>query len=48
MTNNDCDFIKNLYKDFNIKVVDVKRMINCDGKNRVGKEVIVTNYDTKE
>ena len=43
MTNNNCDFIKNLYQDFNIKIIDVKRMINCDGKNRVGKEVIVTN-----
>lgn len=48
MTNSNYDFIKNLYKDFNIKVIDVKRMINCDGKNRVGKEVIVTNYDAKE
>lgn len=47
MTNNNCDYIKNLYKDFNIKIVDVKRMINCDKKNRVGKEVIVTNYDIK-
>lgn len=48
MTNNDCDFIKNLYKDFNIKVVDVKRMINCDGKNRTGREIIVTSYNPKE
>ena len=45
MTNNNCDYIKDLYKNYNIKVVDVKRMINCDGKNRTGKEVIVTNYD---
>lgn len=45
MTNNDCDFIKNTYKDFNIKIVDVKRMINRNGKNRVGREVIVTNYE---
>ena len=44
MTNNDCDFIRNLYSDFNIKAIEVKRAINCDGKNRVGKEVIVTNY----
>lgn len=44
MTNNDCDFIKNLYKDYNIKIIDVKRMINCDGNKRTGKEVIVTNY----
>ena len=44
MTNSNCEFIKDLYKDFDINVVDVKRMINRDGKNRVGKEVIVTNY----
>lgn len=44
MTNNDCDFIKELYKDYCISVVDVKRMVNRDSKNRVGKEVIVTNY----
>lgn len=44
LTNNDCDFIKNLYHDFNIHAVSVKRMINCDGKNRTGKEVIITNY----
>ncbi len=44
LTNNDCDYVKNLYKDYNIKSVDVKRMINCNGNNRVGKEVIITNY----
>ena len=44
LTNNDCDFIKDLYKNYNIKVVEVKRMINCNGKNRKGKEVIITNY----
>lgn len=44
LTNNDCDFIKDLYSSYNIKVVDVKRMINCDGNKRTGKEVIITNY----
>ncbi len=44
LTNNDCDRIKQLYKGFNIRPVDVKRMINCDGSNRTGKEVIITNY----
>lgn len=48
MTNNDCDYIKNLYREFNIKVVDVKRMINSNGKNRTGKEVIITNYEVKK
>lgn len=47
LTNNDCDFIKKLYAKYNIKTIDVKRMINCDGNNRVGKEVIITNYDMK-
>lgn len=43
-TNNDCEYIKNLYKDYNVTELDVKRMINRDGDNRVGKEVIITNY----
>lgn len=44
MTNSNCDFIRHLYRDFLIETVDVKRMINCDGKHRVGQEVIVRNY----
>jgi len=44
LTNNDCDFIKNLYDGYNIDIVDVKRMINCNGNKRVGKEVIITNF----
>ena len=44
LTNNDCDFIKDLYKSYNIKQVPVKRMINCDGNKRTGNEVIITNY----
>lgn len=44
LTNNDCDYIKELYKDYNVKSIEVKRMINCDGNNRTGREVIVTNY----
>ena len=44
LTNNDCKYIKNLYKKYNVKTIDVKRMVNCDGNNRVGKEVIITNY----
>lgn len=48
MTNNDCDYIKNLYREFNIKIVDVKRMINSNAKNRTGKEVIVTNYEVEK
>lgn len=45
LTNHNTEFIRDLYKDFHIKEVDVKRMINSDAKNRVGKEVIITNYE---
>ena len=44
LTNNDCEFIKELYSDYNIKVIEVKRMINCDGNKRTGREVVITNY----
>ena len=44
LTNSNEKFIKDLYKKYDIKVVDVKRMINCDGNKRTGKEIIVKNY----
>lgn len=44
LTNSDTDFIKDLYDRYSIDVVKVKRMINCDGNKRTGKEIIVTNY----
>jgi DNA adenine methylase len=45
LSNSDTEFIKNLYKDYNVKFVQATRMINCDGNKR-GKinEVVVTNY----
>lgn len=43
-TNNDCEFIRSLYKDYHIKSADVRRSVNCDGQNRTGKEIIITNY----
>ncbi len=45
LTNHNTELIRELYKDFTIEVVDVKRMINSDSKNREGKEIIVTNYE---
>lgn len=45
LTNHNTEFIRELYRDFTIEEVNVKRMINSDSKNRVGKEVIITNYD---
>lgn len=45
VTNHNTPLINELYKDFNIQVVAVKRMINSDASNRVGEEVIITNYE---
>lgn len=44
LTNHNTEFINDLYRDYRREVVDVKRMINSDATNRVGKEVIITNY----
>jgi DNA adenine methylase len=45
LSNSNTKFIKDLYPDYNIHLVQATRMINCNGKNR-GKinEVVVTNY----
>jgi DNA adenine methylase len=45
LTNSNTDFIKNLYKDYDIEVVSVKRMINSDATKRTGEEVIITNFN---
>lgn len=44
LTNNDCDYVHNLYKDFSIEKVEVMHAINRDGSNRRGNEVIIKNY----
>lgn len=44
LTNSDTNFIKDLYKDFNIEEIEVKRLVNSDASNRKGREVIITNY----
>lgn len=44
LTNSNTDFVKNLYGNYKIDVVDVKRMVNRDSNNRVGQEIIVRNY----
>ncbi len=43
-TNNDCSFIRDLYKNYNIESVNVKRLINCDSSKRTGKEIVITNF----
>lgn len=45
LSNHNTELVKELYKDYNIHVVEAKRNINSNGKKR-GKveEVIITNY----
>lgn len=45
LSNHNTEFINELYKGFNIKVISVKRMINSDASGRGPvEEVIITNY----
>lgn len=44
LTNHNTDLIHDLYSDYHIDVVSVKRLINSDASNRVGEEVIICNY----
>lgn len=46
LSNHNTTLIKELYKDYNIHVIEAKRNINANGKKR-GKveEVIITNYE---
>ncbi|WP_233091205.1 DNA adenine methylase [Mycoplasmopsis gallinacea] len=44
LTNHDTELIRDLYSEYNIEVVNVKRNVNSNGKNRKGVEVIITNY----
>ena len=45
LSNSNTNFIKELYKDFNIHIVKARRNINSKGDNRGAvEEVIITNY----
>lgn len=44
LTNHNTSLINELYKNYKIEVIPVKRMINSVGSNRKGEEVIITNY----
>lgn len=44
LTNHNTELINELYKDFYIEVVSVKRMINSDASKRNGEEVIIRNF----
>lgn len=43
LTNDNNEIIKDLFKDYSIKEVSVKRAINCNGNERKGSEVLITN-----
>ena len=49
LSNHNTTLINELYKDFNIHVIEAKRNINSNGKKR-GKveEVIITNFENKK
>lgn len=44
LTNHNTELINELYKDYKIQVVDVRRAINRNKDNRKGQEVIIINY----
>jgi DNA adenine methylase len=48
LSNSNTDFIKNLYADYNIEVVQAKRTINRNGSGRQGEELIITNYKSNQ
>ena len=45
LSNNDVELVYELYHDYNIDVIDVKRNINSKADKRTGREVIITNYE---
>ena len=45
LSNSNTDFIKDLYKEFNIEIVSVKRLISRNASLRISEEVIITNYE---
>lgn len=48
LSNHNVPFVHQLYQGFIIEPIDVRRNINCNASKRVGKEVIVTNYQVGE
>lgn len=46
LSNSDCEFIKELYKDYNTITIKAKRSINSNGHNRgTVSEVLIKNYE---
>ena len=44
LSNNDTEFIRNLYSGYSVEMVSAKRMINRNGTGRKGEELLITNY----
>ena len=44
VSNNDIQFVRELFFDWNIHPVEVRRSINRNGSDRTDKEVIITNF----
>ncbi|MGN0394396.1 MAG: Dam family site-specific DNA-(adenine-N6)-methyltransferase, partial [Coprococcus sp.] len=42
LTNSNHPLVHELYKPFNIEIIQTKRYISCSGKNRRGEDIIVT------
>lgn len=46
LSNSDCEFIRDLYKDYKIVTIKAKRAINSNANNRGAvSEVLIRNYD---
>lgn len=45
LSNHDVNLVRELYHNFLIESVDVKRNINSDASKRKGKEVLIRNYE---
>ena len=46
LSNSATDFIKDLYKEYNVNIVTAKRNINSKGTGRGAiEEVLITNYE---
>lgn len=43
LTNNDTEFVRELFKGYNFREIEVKRSINRDGNKRKGKELVIYN-----
>lgn len=45
LSNHNVPLVHELYSGFKIEAIDVRRSINSDASKRVGKEVIITNFE---